>query len=463
MLKLDKNGVNLILLALNKRRTLSSGGKTMKKTLSFLSCLMITLPTLVGCGNGNSSDTTTNETPKSEQVEEGSTTDVVEITLLQNKPEIDAKLKTFVSDYEKQTGVKIKVKSCGGDTCQLTTQLKADFASGDEPDIFVIDGLTMYEDYSEYILSLDGEPWVADTGVAFTNEGTVYGFPISIEGWGLAYNKDLLDKAGIDPSTLTSYDAYVEAFKKLDGMKDELGIDSVVSIAAGAGMEWVMRDHNINSYLSNGLEYGDLSITEKAVVGELDVTRFTEYANWVNLLFDYADQTILTTGNYDDQIGSFANQKSVFVHQGNWIEPNLEQLGATFNRGYAPQGSSVSVTDGIFVGAPSWYVVNKNSDNVQACKDFLTYLGTTEEGHSFVIDELGAVPAFNSVSNKPDAPLSASIMEWSEQGKIYSWNQYYLPNEFREKLGPIYGLLAQDQITVDEFVQMMTDEFATLK
>lgn len=436
----------------------------MKRMLSLVSCLVITLSVMVGCSNGNQAETTT---PKDETQTETptnqTTTNVVEITLLQNKPEIDAKLKEFVTDYESKTGVKIKVKSCGGDTCQLATQLKADFAAGDEPDIFVIDGLTMYDQYSDYILSLDGEPWVADTGVAFTNDGTVYGFPVSIEGWGLAYNKDLLDLAEIDASTLTSYDAYVEAFAKLDGMKEELGIDSVVSMAAGSGMEWVTRDHNINSYLSNGLEYGDLSVTEKAVAGDLDVERFTEYANWVNLLFDYADQTVLTTGNYDDQIGSFANQKSVFVHQGNWIEPNLEQLGATFNRGYAAQGSSISVTDGIFVGAPSWYVVNKNSDNIQACKDFLTYLGTTEEGHSFVIDELGAVPAFNSVENKPDAPLSVSIMEWSEQDKIYSWNQYYLPNEFREKLGPIYGLLAQDQITVDEFVQMMVDEFATLK
>ncbi|HAX73019.1 MAG TPA: ABC transporter substrate-binding protein, partial [Firmicutes bacterium] len=192
--------------------------------------------------------------------------------------------------------------------------------------------------------------------------------------------------------------------------------------------------------------------------------RFTEYAEWVALLFKYADQTILTTGNYDDQVGSFANQKTAFIHQGNWIEPNLTELGADFDRAYAPQGSSKSVTDGIFVSAPSWYVVNKDSEYIQECKDFLTYLGLDSAGHDFVINDLGAAPAFNNVENKPEnSPLTMSIMEWAEQGKAYAWNQYYLPESFREALGPIYSLLAQGQIDVEQFIEMMEEQFATLK
>ncbi|MGL4374226.1 MAG: extracellular solute-binding protein, partial [Turicibacter sp.] len=220
-----------------------------------------------------------------------------------------------------------------------------------------------------------------------------------------------------------------------------------------------------NSYLSNGLARNDLSVVEKALAGELDTERFTEYAEWVNLLFDYSNQTVLTTGNYDDQVGAFANQKAAFVHQGNWIDPNIADLDVpAFNRAYAPQGSSKSVTDGIFYGCPSWYVVNKDSKFTQEAKDFLTYLGTNEAGHDFVINDLGAAPAFNNVKNKPESsPLSMSIMEWAEAGKTYAWNQYYLPESFREALGPIYGLLAQDAITVEQFVEMMAEQFATLK
>ena len=44
-----------------------------------------------------------------------------------------------------------------------------------------------------------------NTDAAYVDEsqGTI-GFPYTTEAIGLAYNKDILDKAGVDPSTLTS-------------------------------------------------------------------------------------------------------------------------------------------------------------------------------------------------------------------------------------------------------------------
>ncbi len=56
----------------------------------------------------------------------------------------------------------------------------------------------------------------------------------------MGYNVAILEKAGIDPAGLTSQEAYAEAFAKIDSMKDELGIKSVVSMAASTttGMTW---------------------------------------------------------------------------------------------------------------------------------------------------------------------------------------------------------------------------------
>ncbi|HAX73020.1 MAG TPA: hypothetical protein DCY20_05800 [Firmicutes bacterium] len=192
----------------------------MKNFKFLLSLVLVAGLTLAGCSSGGN-DTSSENTDNSSGQQ---TDEKKEITLMQNKPEIDAQLKAFVATYEEETGVKINVKSCGGDSCQLGTQLKADIAAGDAPDIFVIDGVAAYEEYKDLILSLDGEPWVSETSVAFENEGTVYGFPVFIEGWGLGYNADLLAEAGIDPTTLTNYDAYVAAFEKLDSMKEELGL-----------------------------------------------------------------------------------------------------------------------------------------------------------------------------------------------------------------------------------------------
>ena len=321
------------------------------------------------------------------------------------------------------------------------------------PDIFPIDGPDSYKQWEAIVADLSAEKWVDDTSVEYVVDGKVVGFPVAVEGWGMAYNADLLAKAGIDPTTLNNYQAYVDAFAKLDGMKAELGIDSVVSMTAGPGMYWVTAHHNFNSLLSNGVPYGDLSVANKFLAGDIDETRLTEYANWVNLLFTYADKTVLTTGNYDSQVGAFLNQKAVFLHQGNWVDGNLTE--ATFDMAFAPHGSTTAVTDGIFVSAPAWYVVNKDSKNYQAALDFLNNMVYTELGQKYMVEDAGMIPAFGNIKLQPKGKLSQSVQSWTAEGKVYSWNQYLFAGEFRDNvLGPIYDQLAQGAVSVDEFVEL---------
>ena len=404
----------------------------MKKILTIISMLLVVL-SLTACA------------PKEAEQ--------VVITFKQNKPEIDEALQAYAAAYEEATGVKVNVVSCGGGSCTLGDMLKADYAAGQMPDIFPIDGPDSYKQWEAIISDLSAEKWVKDTSVEYVVDNKVVGFPVAVEGWGMAYNADLLAKAGIDPKTLNNYQAYVDAFAKLDGMKAELGIDSVVSMTAGPGMYWVTAHHNFNSLLSNGVPYGDLSVANKFLAGEIDETRLTEYANWVNLLFTYADKTVLTTGNYDSQVGAFLNQKAVFLHQGNWVDGNLTD--AKFDMAFAPHGSTTAVTDGIFVSAPAWYVVNKDSKNYQAALDFLNNMVYTELGQKYMVESAGMIPAFSNIKLQPKGKLSQSVQAWTAEGKVYSWNQYLFAGEFRDNvLGPIYDQLAQGAIKVDKFVEL---------
>ena len=405
----------------------------MKKIIVFISMLLV-LVSLTACA------------PKEAEQ--------VVITFKQNKPEIDDALQAYATAYEAATGVKVNAVSCGGGSCTLGDMLKADYAAGEMPDIFPIDGPDSYKQWEAIIADLSGEDWVDETSVEYVVDGKVVGFPVAVEGWGMAYNADLLAKAGIDPMTLTNYGAYMDAFAKLDGMKAELGIDSVVSMTAGPGMYWVTAHHNFNSLLSNGLEYNDLSVANNILAGNIDDTRLNEYADWVDLLFKYADKTVLTTGNYDSQVGAFLNQKAVFLHQGNWVDGNLTD--ATFKMAFAPHGSSTSDTDGIFVSAPAWYVVNKESKNYQAALDFLKALVYTDLGQKYMVEDAGMIPAFGNITLKPKGQLSQSVQAWTAEGKVYSWNQYLFANEFRDNvLGPIYDQLAQGAVTADEFKALL--------
>ncbi len=387
------------------------------------------------------------------------------ITLMQNKPEIDAMLQEYGAAWSEETGIGITIKSVGGSSgTSLGQQLRADYAAGEMPDIFVIAGIEDYREWESVILDLSGEEWVDETSVAFTVDGTVYGFPVAIEGWGMAYNGDILEEAGVDPASLTNYDAYKDAFEKIDAMKDELGLDSVVSMAASADMGWVTAHHNFNSLLSNGLPYGDSSVVDELKAGDVDRRRLAEYADWVELLFDYADPAILTTGNYDAQVGAFATEKAAFLHQGNWVDPNMEAANATFDMAFAPHGSMKEDTEGIFVSAPSFYVINAESQNIEAAKKFLNDMVFTDEGQEFMVNEAGMIPAYKNVELNPSGQLSRSVQNWAAQGKVYAWNQYQFSGEFRDQtLAPIYNQFATGQISKQQFINAMTEAFESLQ
>lgn len=419
----------------------------------FSKLLAITMVLALVAGNIFASGTTE---------ESGETT----VNMFQLKVEIKDAIDAYAADYSAATdGVTVKVETLGGGG-DYGGAVKAKLQSGQMPDIFQIEGQGGYDIWKDYIADLSDEPWVADTDLAFMADGKVVGFPVAIEGYGLAYNAEILDKAGIDPASLTTRSAYEKAFKILDSKKAELGIDAPVAMAASVagGMWWVAAQHNLACYWGGGLDFNDKSIINKALDGELDQARFLEYTKYLQLLFKYADQQILLNGSYDDQVGSFAQGRTAFLHQGNWVDPNLQQLGVEFEIDYAPHAFTEAEQTGLYLFAPSWYVVNSQSPNVEAAKDFLTAMATTQEGHNFMVNEAGMIPAFKSVTLKPAGQLSQALMEANAKGGNYGVFFGMLPDGAGQNIfGPIFDLFAQDPDNIDQFISDMNNAVASFK
>ena len=172
------------------------------------------------------------------------------VKMFQIKVEIKDAIDAYAAAYSAahpESPVKVETLGGGGD---YAGALKAKLQSGQMPDIFVITGQGEYNTWKDYIADLSDQPWVQDTDVAFKQNGKVYGFPVAVEGFGLAYNAEILKKAGIDPSTLTTRKAYEKAFKLLDSKKAELGLNAVVSMAASVAgnMWWSIALHNFSCY-----------------------------------------------------------------------------------------------------------------------------------------------------------------------------------------------------------------------
>lgn len=418
----------------------------MKKLLLLLLALTVTL-TITACGG-----------------------DSGKLVIYQNKIEINDALTTYANEWAEETGNVVDVNSCGGSGCAYGDNLLAELQGSYQPDIFVIEGMTGFLEYQDIIVEFEDADWAADTDLAFSYDGKVYGFPVSVEGWGLAYNVDLLDAFGIDPADITSQAALETALETIEANKADHNVEAAISMAAGSGMTWVTGLHNFNGYLSAGLEYDDSTVIDKLNNAEIDATRLDEYADWVEMVFDYSKQDVLTAGdNYGTQLAAFLNEETVFLHQGNWVDPDIvsffEDEGTDpFEMAYLPHMSVGGTIDSLFIGAPSWYVINKNGNNPELAKQFLEDLAGTTAGHEYMVNEAKMVPAFNSVTLTPSTPLSAELMEWMQAGKSYAWWQNDMPAGFgMNTLGPIYQLFANGEITKEEFILQLKTEIEAIE
>ena len=287
----------------------------MKKFVALSLALTMAL-SLAACGGD-----TTSSGGDTSGTGESSSSDGVTLRLVNGKIEVDEQLKKLAELYKEETGVTVEIQSIGGGI-DIQSELKNYYQADNMPDIFVNGSEADFANWEGLLVDMSDQPWISDTDQAYTDDsGAVLGFPYTTEAIGMAYNADILEKAGVDPSTLTTYSAYKEAFEKIDSMKDELGLTAVVDLGCeSTNLYWSTGNHLFGQYLSAGLDRDDKTYIDLlSDGGQLDTERFTEYANFFQLLIDYSDPTMAVSGTYDEQILQFASGKYAFVTQGSWI------------------------------------------------------------------------------------------------------------------------------------------------
>ncbi|MHB9145211.1 MAG: ABC transporter substrate-binding protein [Symbiobacteriia bacterium] len=370
-----------------------------------------------------------------------------EITVFNLKVEIDPALKGLAADFEKEKGIKVNVKSVGGGA-DYGAALKAEFQSGKEPDIFVLGGPGDLPTWKSKVADLSNEPWVKEVNpdlLGLKQDGKIVGFPVAIEGYGLIYNKSILDKAGVNPDDITSYTALEKAFKTIDAKKKELGLNNVVSLTTKE--TWVTGMHDLNILFAardNANQF-----TDDVFAGKVDFTQdpvAKDYAKMLKLLVDYSDKANLASIDYNAQVAAFATGKAAFLHQGNWVYPNLKDLKVNFEMGIAPLAVNDSkYSADIPVGVPSYYVINKDSKNVDAAEAFLDYIAMTPRGHQYMVNEAFMVPAFKNVTLQPQDPLAKAIMKYNAAGRTLTWQFNRFPDGWAmQSAGPVIAQYAKD-------------------
>ncbi|MCR4833839.1 MAG: extracellular solute-binding protein [Butyrivibrio sp.] len=367
-------------------------------------------------------DSTSTETQTAETTTSDATASYEAIRLLNGKPEIDSQLQELAAKYLEETGNTVTVETIGGDT-NASDELKNMYQADNMPDIFVIEA-NQAANWTGMLADLTGEQWTEDTDFELTDDTMgVIGFPYTVEATALAYNADVLEQAGIDPSTLTSPDAYKTAFETLDSMKDELGLTAVLGwCAEPANLGWSSGTHVFGQYLDAGLALDDTTYIDLLNDGgQIDTDRMTHFAEFIGMMNQYSDPDLLIDGTYDEQVAGFAAGKYAFVTQGNWINATVTASSdyTGFAMGFAPYAFEDGI-DTIIAGPPSYWTVYGDG-NVDAAKAFLQWV-SEDSAQDILVNKAGLISPFNDCAYAAADPFYDSIKSYMDAGKTSGWH-----------------------------------------
>nr|WP_296649278.1 ABC transporter substrate-binding protein [Romboutsia sp. 13368] len=388
----------------------------LKKILSLITVTALIGTSVVGCTSSDG----------------GSEGDKVVVDIFQFKVEAKDALEKAAEVYEKENpNVDIRVETVGGGN-DYGASLRSKFQSGEEPTIFNVGGPQDVEDWDGKLEDLSNESWVSQAfdgtlGAVTTDDG-IFGMPFSQEGYGFIYNKEIFEKAGIDPTTIISYEALENAVKTLDSKKDELGIESVFAVPGKE--KWVTGLHLLNVALSNEFESG----TEAYEASELEFKYNKELKELLDLQVKYAfkpdgKDSSINSVDYAMQVEQkYSTGKVAMVQMGNWAYGGIAGVNQEIadNSGILPLPLKGVKEDSIPVGVPMYWSINKDEsdEEKQAAKDFLNWLYTSDEGKKMIIEDFNFIPAFKGYESEelqPKDSLSREVLNYSNNGKTMPW------------------------------------------
>ena len=384
------------------------------------------------------------------------------IRLVNGKIEIDSQLKKLAEMYKEETGVTVEIESMGGGI-DIQGTLKGYYQADNMPDIFVNGGSTDFGNWEGMLEDMSGEAWASDTDAAYVDEeyGTI-GFPYTVEAVGLAYNADILEKAEIDPATLTSPGKIEEAFKTLDSKKADLGLDAVVGYCAEAtNLYWSTGNHLFANYIDGGLDRDDTTYIDMLNDGgKVDKDRLTDFAKFVGLLNQYSDPALLVSGTYDQQILNFASGKYAFVTQGSWIGATMTgddaeayEAAGNFKVGMVPYAFEDGM-DTILTNSPSWWSVFSDG-NAEAAKAFLQWC-SEDKAQQVLVEEAGFISPYNSCKYVANDPFAQTIVDYQTAGKTSGWHWLGMKEGLVQNYtGQVFSDYAAGNLDTDKFVQTM--------
>jgi raffinose/stachyose/melibiose transport system substrate-binding protein len=395
--------------------------------------------------SNTSVQTDSNATDDSEENTETASAD--KIVVFQSKVEIIDQLEALAIDYEEETGVEVEVWGTTGD--DYLQQLRIRLSNNQGPTVFSLAPGSESSELAPYLADLSDISFADDIadGMADVMDGKLVGVPYTVEGFGVVYNKSM-----IDPTVVADVDTFETMLKE----KQAEGINGF-SLSQES---YFMIGHILNTPFA--LVDDPKTFTEDLIAGEVTMNDSEEFVEFAELMVDVRENSVSPLDvNYDIQTGDFATGKTASIHQGNWVYGMFADYDMDFEMGMMPL--PIAGNDSIAVSVPSsWYVNSQASaEEIQAGQDFLEWLYTSENGQRYLSEEFGFIPILKSVDSTNLDPLSAEVARYTAEGKTIAWpmSTYWPAGIVDVYLVPVAEEFFTTDMGADELLTKLSEAF----
>ncbi|WP_257348937.1 ABC transporter substrate-binding protein [Pseudalkalibacillus decolorationis] len=367
----------------------------MKRMLSkFLGALLLISLVLVGCSSETDGDETGSE-------------DGVVLTIGSWRTEDTAAYEKIIEAFnEEHPDIKVEFKP--SKNTEYNTILNTALQSGEGPDIIQLrpyaPGMELAKaGYLEPLDELNGIDVFSEEVIsaATSDDGKIYGVPLSLNSAQMFYNKKIFEEHGLEePKT---WDEFIELNEKL---KEE----GVTPIALGTKEGWLL---SLAHSIVGPAHYGANDFVDQITTGEKTFTsdEFVSSLKAMDELKEYFPDNYEGLGMEDIRTLFFSGKAAMFP-LGSWEIEVLREMNPDLELGFFPMPSAVGKEPTMTTWVDGSYGLNANSKHKEEAKKFLEFM-TTEKFAKLFSDELMRIPAIPGVET--DDELVTKMAEASEQ------------------------------------------------
>lgn len=354
----------------------------MKKKIALLLVGVMALSTLFACGSKEEApadDAAADAVVEDDNEEEAPSGDGVTLSLYMNADDMaKSYIQSIIAQYEEATGNKIDQQGLDAGNAEAIALTK--FTTGDIPDLYVHFGNTGLKNFNpeENFVDWSDAEWVSDLTTGALSQATYNDMIVGCPFWeasnsGCFYNKVIFEDLGLElPTTQAEFDA----------LCDTLLEEGIQPIYLAAGDVWpLLYQFALDPVMEAHPEY-----VEKLNAGEMnyaDIPEFTDMCNWFKSAADkgYFGSTFASDSwDYCSEVLGTGEAAMMFVWD-TWFDTDYDSESYDYTKedfGIMPMFLG-TCDEGTYEGGNlNLFMVNKNSENVEAAKEFIEFIATPE-------------------------------------------------------------------------------------